>query len=84
MVQNNISNQGNKLHADNGSSSQTNGKRKPVHDATITIRIPSELKRQLIELQTELDESAPGYAAVSLSSLVVSMIEDGLAKRGDK
>lgn len=57
---------------------------KPLNDATITIRIPSELKRQLIELQTELDESAPGYAAVSLSSLVVSMIEDGLAKRGMK
>ena len=57
---------------------------KPLNDATITIRISSELKRRLIELQIELDESAPGYAAVSLSSLVVSMIEDGLARRGEK
>ncbi len=56
--------------------------KKPLNDATITIRIPSELKRKLVELKTELNNNTPDYAVVNLSSLVVSMIEDGLVKRG--
>lgn len=56
--------------------------KKPLNDATITIRIPSELKRKLVELKTELNNDTPDYAVVNLSSLIVSMIEDGLAKRG--
>ena len=56
--------------------------KKPLNDATITIRIPSELKRKLVELKTELNNDTPDYAVVNLSSLVVSMIEDGLVKRG--
>lgn len=56
--------------------------KKPLNDATITIRIPSELKRKLVELKTELNNDTPDYAVVNLSSLIVSMIEDGLTKRG--
>lgn len=56
--------------------------KKLLNDATITIRIPSELKRKLVELKTELNNNTPDYAVVNLSSLVVSMIEDGLVKRG--
>lgn len=56
--------------------------KKPLNDATITIRIPSELKRKLVELKTELNNDTPDYAVVNLSSLIVSMIEDGLVKRG--
>ncbi len=41
---------------------------KPVNDATITIRIRVNWSVSEVELQKrELDESAPGYAAVSLS-----------------
>lgn len=56
--------------------------KKLLNDATITIRIPSELKRKLVELKTELNNDTPDYAVVNLSSLIVSMIEDGLTKRG--
>jgi hypothetical protein len=56
--------------------------KKPLNDATITIRIPSDLKRKLVELKTELNNNTPDYAVVNLSSLIVSMIEDGLTKRG--
>lgn len=56
--------------------------KKPLNDATITIRIPSDLKRKLVELKTELNNNTPDYAVVNVSSLVVSMIEDGLVKRG--
>ena len=52
--------------------------KKVLHDASLTIRIPRDMKRRLLLLQEELNQTAPDYATVSLTSLVVSMIEEGL------
>ena len=56
--------------------------KKVVQDASLTLRISSDMKRRLMLLQDELNASAPDYATVSLTSLVISMIEDGLRKKG--
>lgn len=55
--------------------------KKVLHDASLTIRIPRDMKRRLLLLQEELNQTAPDYATVSLTSLVVSMIEEGLKKK---
>jgi hypothetical protein len=56
--------------------------KKVAQDASLTLRIPSDMKRRLMLLQDELNASAPDYATVSLTSLVISMIEEGLKKKG--